>query len=171
MKRILACIAFLGIFVSIAVAHPGVGIVIDTKGNIFYTDLTHVWKITPDGSHEIAVRDVHTHELYIDSEDNLYGEHEWYEGEATDKWGNYVWRLSSEGVFEKTIDDVEGFLDNNTLVRDLQGNSYWAIKMNGYEQVMRHNPDGSDILATDHHFDDIRWMYYSKHDSHLYIVD
>ena len=75
-----------------------------------------------------AVVEAHPHELYLDEEDNLYGEHEWYEGEVTDKWGNYVWCLSYDGVFEKTIQDVEGFLDNNTLVRDLESSTYWVEK-------------------------------------------
>ena len=121
-------------------AHPPVGIAIDSKGNVFYSDLEHVWKITPNGTQTIAVKDIHTHELFIDEEDNLYGEHEWYEGEATDKWGNYVWCLSKDGVFEKTIQDVEGFLDNNTLVRDLEGNSYWADKFGNHEILKKKHP-------------------------------
>ena len=32
------------------VAHPGIGIVKDSKGNIYYTDLKQVWKISSDGS-------------------------------------------------------------------------------------------------------------------------
>ena len=34
----------------------------------------------------IAVHDVHSHELYIDSLDNLYGEHLWYNGETLKTW-------------------------------------------------------------------------------------
>jgi len=33
----------------LGIAHPGIGIVKDSKGNIFYTDLKQVWKISPDG--------------------------------------------------------------------------------------------------------------------------
>ena len=121
-RLIISCICFI-FCLSTAKAHPGVGIVMDSKGQVFYTDLTHVWKISLDGNHSIAVKNVHTHELYIDELDNLYGEHEYYKGETTDKWGNYVWCLSTEGVFEITIPEVEGFLDNNTLVRDLEENS------------------------------------------------
>ena len=110
------------------IAHPGIGIVMDSKGNVFYTDLEHVWKITPDGQRTIAVEKVHTHELYLDEDDNLYGEHEWYEGEATDKWGNYVWCLSNSGMLEESIPPVEGFLDNSTLIRDDNGNSYYSKK-------------------------------------------
>ena len=65
-------------------AHPGIGIVMDNEGNVYYTDLTHVWKIPKEGKLTIAVENVHTHELYLDSNGNLYGEHEWYNGEATD---------------------------------------------------------------------------------------
>ena len=32
-----------------ALAHPSVGIVQDSRGNVFYTDLKQVWKIAPDG--------------------------------------------------------------------------------------------------------------------------
>ncbi|MEK6565879.1 MAG: hypothetical protein AABZ41_04135, partial [Bacteroidota bacterium] len=60
----------------------------DSQGNVYYTDLKHVWKLTPDGTKSIAIRNVHTHELYIDPQDNLYGEHLWYEGDATKKWGH-----------------------------------------------------------------------------------
>ena len=156
---------------ALANAHPGVGIVMDSKGNVYYTDLTHVWKISTDGTLSIAVKNVHTHELYIDSGDNLYGEHEWYQGEATDKWGNYVWCLTPEGEWMKTIPDVEGFLDNNTLVRDPEGNSYWVDRSGDHQLLKKQSVNGESLLVTDHDFDDIRWMYYSVHDGNLYVVD
>jgi len=43
--------------------HPGIGIVKDSKGNIYYTDLSRVWKIAPDGKRSAVVNKVHTHEL------------------------------------------------------------------------------------------------------------
>ncbi len=46
-----------------AFAHPGVGIVIDSRGNVFYTDLRQVWRIAADGSKSVAVLNVHSHEL------------------------------------------------------------------------------------------------------------
>lgn len=171
MNRILI-ICFCYIFSLTAVwAHPGIGIVMDSKGNVFYTDLTHVWKIQPNGDRSIAVKNVHTHELYLDEQDNLYGEHEWYKGEATDKWGNYVWCLSNDGVLKRTIPEVEGFLDNLTLVRDIEGNSYWAKKSGEHQMLNRQTPDGKNTLFTKHKFRDIRWMYFSKTDKNLYLVD
>ncbi|MBT8315041.1 MAG: hypothetical protein KJP26_11330 [Maribacter sp.] len=168
----LICFLFVLVICSaVAEAHPGIGIVQDSKGNVFYTDLNHVWKISTDGEHSIAVKDVHTHELYIDEEDNLYGEHEWYEGEVTDKWGNYVWCLSNDGVLEKTIQDVEGFLDNNTLVRDLEYSTYWVEKSGDHEILKKQTLSGQVHFVTKQYFDDIRWMYFSMYDHNLYVVD
>jgi hypothetical protein len=116
--RLIFILIILGGFLSIGFCHPGVGIVMDSKGNVFYTDLHHVWKIDPKGNVTIAVEDVHTHELYLDKRDNLFGEHLWYEGEATDKWGHYVWKLTSEGKLQIVKPKQEGFLENYSFVRD-----------------------------------------------------
>ena len=35
----------------------------------------------------MVIPNVHTHELYLDIGDTLYGEHLWYEGDRTGKWG------------------------------------------------------------------------------------
>lgn len=169
-KIIIICFCYI-LVLSPAKAHPGIGIVTDSKGNIFYTDLTHVWRISTNGDRSIEVKNVHTHELYLDEDDNLYGDHEWYKGEAIDKWGKYVWRFSKDGVFEKTINDVEGLLENNTLVRDLDGNSYWADKTGDYHILNKQSPNGQNIQLTKHKFKNIRWIYFSKSDQNLYIVD
>ena len=152
-------------------AHPGIGIVMDSKGHVFYTDLSHVWRISPDGSHTIIVKDVHTHELYLDKSDNLYGEHVWYEGEATEKWGYYIWCLSSTGKLEQTIPPTEGFPLNNTLVRDSGDNMYWPEKSGDYEVLKKETAQGQVSLYTNHKFKDIRWIYFSKYDKNLYVID
>ena len=127
-----------------AFAHRGVGIVMDSRGNVFYTDLKHVWKIAPDGQKSIAVRNVHTHELYIDAENNLYGEHLWYEGETIDKWGHRVWCLKADGTLVEVIRGREGFREDYQdafFVRDAAGNMYWADR--GKPTVIRkRTPDG-----------------------------
>lgn len=172
VKNSASVIVIVAFFVSnLITAHPGIGIVMDSQGNVFYTDLTQVWKIAPDGSHTIAVEDVHTHELYIDNSDNLYGEHLWYEGEATDKWGYYIWCLSSKGQLQKTISPTEGFPVNNTLVRDSKGNMYWPEKSNNFEVLKKETPTGEISLYTDYQFKDIRWVYFSKYDRNLYVID
>src|SRR5687767_5182768 len=96
MARLLG--AAVGLFAAAAHGHPGVGIVQDSRGNVFFTDLKQVWKIATDGEMSVAVPKVHTHELCLDDEGNLYGEHLWYEGDATKKWGHCVWCLRRDGT-------------------------------------------------------------------------
>ncbi|MBX2828221.1 MAG: hypothetical protein KTR22_08665 [Flavobacteriaceae bacterium] len=171
MKKLLLFLIFGFLMTHTLVAHPGIGIVMDEEGNVYYTDLVHVWKITPDGTQSIAVEAGHTHNLYLDANGDLYGEHEWYEGEETDRWGNYVWCLSKDGVFDKFIPDVEGFLDNTTLIRDSMGNSYWAKKVGETQVLMQESTAGIDHEFSTHKFNDIRWMHFSENDLHLYVVD
>ena len=108
MKKLVTTIIIFSI-ISTAKAHPGIGIVRDSRGNIFYTDLKQVWKISTDGSKTIAVPHVHSHELFIDPSDNVYGEHLWYNGEKLDTWGHYVWCLHANGKYT-VINHIPGKL-------------------------------------------------------------
>lgn len=139
-------------------AHPGIGIVEDSKGNIFFTDLARVWKITPDGRKSVAVDRVHTHELFIDDHDNLFGEHLWYNGEAADTWGHFVWKLSAAGVYAKVIPDQEGFREDYSFVRDHFGRMYWADRTGTCQHVARKNDDGTVTLLGDKCLGNIRNM-------------
>jgi len=171
-KRFLYPTLFL-LLTGSAFAHPGIGIVMDGRGNVFYTDLKHVWKISLDGRKSIAVANVHTHELYIDANDNLYGEHLWYEGEATDKWGHYVWKLHSDGKLEQVIPPRQGFREDYqdcSFVCDRAGNMYWADR--GAPTIIRkRTPNGTitDLCKT-HDFRDVRSMTCSV-DGIVYLID
>lgn len=154
----------------VAHAHPGVGIVMDSKGNVFYTDLQQVWKIDGQGRKSVAVRNVHTHELYMDESDNLYGEHLWYNGERLDTWGHYVWKFSADGRFEKIIPDTEGFLTNYSFVRDHQGNMYWAHRDGACQKLARKDIDGRISIQDDQCLKDIRWVTSTPTGS-VYLVD
>jgi hypothetical protein len=168
LKRVILLAAFT--FIASAFAHPGIGIVMDGRGNVFFTDLKQVWKISPQGNKSVAVPNVHTHELCLDAEDNLYGEHLWYEGEAIDKWGHYVWKLRAEGKLEQVIPRREGFLQNYSFVRDRSGNMYWAER--GDTTIIRKRAvEGaiSDMCRT-HDFRDVRWMTVSAEGT-VYLID
>src|SRR5687768_8955840 len=138
-----------------ASAHPGTGIVEDGKGNIYYTDLEQVWRIAPDGSRSVAVPDVHTHELYIDSADNLHGEHSWYEGEATNRWGWRAWRRSPGGRIETVVPPTPGFRTDYSFVRDAAGNMYSA---DAEGLVVGRSPDGTRARLSDRKFGEVRSM-------------
>jgi hypothetical protein len=137
MKHVLATCLLL-LVAAPAWAHPGIGIIMDRRGNVFYTDLVHVWRITPNGSKSIAVRDVHTHELTLDSLGNLYGEDSEYLG--GDRWRHRIWRLSPDGRMADAVPWRAGFLQDYEdfgFVRDRVGAMY-APRMGGSP----HSPRG-----------------------------
>jgi len=151
------------------IAHPGIGIVEDSHGNIFYTDLANVWRIAADGTKTLAVPGVHTHELCLDADDTLYGEHLWYEGDATKKWGHRVWKRTRDGAIGDVFPAREGFLTDYSFVRDRTGAMYWADR--GEKTVVkRRAPDGSIATFSDGPFRDVRWMTVTP-DGIVYVVD
>jgi hypothetical protein len=169
MTKELLCVLVLMLAGAAAQAHPGVGIVKDSRGNLFYTDLEQVWKIAPDGKKSVAVPNVHTHELCLDAEDNLYGEHLWYEGEATKKWGHRVWCLKRDGTLVDVIPAREGFLRDYSFVRDRAGNMYWADR--GAQTVIKkRSPDGKISTHATADFRQIQWMTVTA-DGVLFLID
>jgi hypothetical protein len=160
MKKLI--ILFSVLFVSFtSTAHPGIGIVKDSKGNIYYTDLKYVWKITPDGNKTIVVSNVHTHELHMDTADNLYGEHLWYNGEKTDTWGHYVWCLKNDGSLIKIKEPTEGFREDYSFVRDDAGNMYW-VQRGLISKFKRKSPDGNITVIAEGKFGFIGWLYCTR---------
>ncbi|MGH9841843.1 MAG: hypothetical protein ACREEM_24065 [Blastocatellia bacterium] len=168
MKKLLCILVLLAAGAS-AEAHPGVGIVQDSRGNIFYTDLKQVWKIAPDGKKSVAVPAVHTHELCLDAEDNLYGEHLWYEGDATKKWGHRVWCLKRDGTIVDVIPAREGFLRDYSFVRDRVGNMYWADR-GGRTVIRKRAPDGKITTHATADFRNVQRMIATA-DGKLFLID
>jgi hypothetical protein len=160
-------VAGLFLVVASALAHPGIGVVADSRGNVFYTDLHHVWRIAPDGSKSIAVANVHTHELFVDAGDNLYGEHLWYNGEKLDTWGSRVWRRSPEGRVVDIVPAHAGFNDYS-FVRDAAGNSYFAVREKS--EIRERTPAGKMITIARGNFHDMRWMTVTP-DGIVYLID
>jgi hypothetical protein len=139
-------------------AHPGVGIVKDSRGNIFYTDLKQVWRIGPDGSRSIAVPGIHTHELYLDPQDNLYGEHLWFNGEQINTWGSFVWRLRPDGKMDTVVASHEGFNEVFSFNRDLAGNQY-QVERATISRIIKKDPHGNVQILAEGRFSDIRWLH------------
>lgn len=163
MKRLLLILALA----APALAHPGVGIVVDSRGNIFYTDLKQVWRIAPDGSRAVVVPDVHTHELYLDAHDNLYGEKLWYNGDAVKTWGHYIWRLTRDGKVEIAVPTHEAFRGiDYSFVRDAAGNAYWPDRDN--RTILRCSTKCEPLARAS--FEDIRWMTVTPRGT-VYLVD
>ncbi len=150
--------------------HPSVSIVMDSKGNVYYSDLKQVWQINAQGKKSIVVPNVHTHELYLDKEDNLYGEHLWYNGESANTWGHYVWMLSSDGTIDRIKPSTGGFLNDYSFVHDGRGRMYWADRENSCQRLNRKNKDGSVTKLGDQCLNNIRWVT-STPDGTVYLMD
>lgn len=154
----------------ISFSHPGIGIVKDSKGFIYYTDLKNVYRVDPKTMREsVVVPNVHTHELFIDVDDNLFGEHLWYNGERLDTWGYYVWRLNSKGILDTIIKPSEGFLDNYSFTRDEAGNMYWVQRFT-ISRFKKKSVDGTITTIAAGKFKDIRWMHVARNGD-IYFID
>jgi hypothetical protein len=120
-----ALVALLAVMAP-ASAHPAMGIAVDNKsGAVFYSDTAHVWTVARDASPRIVVRDVHTHELWIDADGTLYGEHLTYDA---GRWSHRVWKRTAAGAISDVIAPRPGFLSNYRdfgFQRDKRGAFYW----------------------------------------------
>jgi hypothetical protein len=154
-------------------AHPGMGLVIDRKGNIYYTDLKHIWKQTPNGQKSIAVENVHSHELYMDRNDNLFGEHYWYES-TTDKWFHYEWCLKNSGELTHVTDTIDPSKQPNafSFVRDNNENMYWHEKSEKgeVENFIKKDTLGNTNIIGSGNFREIRWVF-STAEGEIYFLD
>ena len=169
MKRVLIAVLFLGLAVPVF-AHPPVGIVMDRLGNVFYSDLERVWMIAPDGKKSVAVPGAHTHELGLDAAGNVYGEHAWYEGDATKQWGYRVWRRTPQGRVTDVIPARRGFLSGYGFARDASGATYWTDRGTP-ARFFKQSPSGQvSTLAVCRDCPEVRWMTAAR-DGTLYFVD
>src|SRR5437764_1161323 len=105
MKQTIFLAALTLLAVS-AQAHPAVAVVFDSRGNVYYSDLAQVWRVATNGERSVVVPHVHTHELYMDAGDNLYGEQLRYD---EPRWLHYFWRRSPDGRIERVVPEHETF--------------------------------------------------------------
>ena len=170
MRMRFAGLVFFLLAATTMAAHPSVSVVMDSRGNVYYSDLKQVWRVAPGGAKSVVVPNVHTHELYVDPQDNLYGEHLWYEGDATRKWGHSFWRRSPDGRVETVVAAHEAFKneDDPSFVRDRAGNQYWADRP--HNAIMKRAPAGRAMALARGTFHDIRWMTVTP-DGVVYFVD
>jgi len=86
---------------------------------------------------------VHTHELHIDTQGNVHGEHLWYRS-SDESWHVYHWKLAPDGTVTTTVPDGQ-VARGMGLLRDRQGNSYAVEQNNNLRQrtvIVRRAPDG-----------------------------
>jgi sugar lactone lactonase YvrE len=148
--RTSVLLGLLAITAGAASAHPGWGIIVGKHGQVYFTDLSHIWKIDTAGKLVRVVERKHTHALYLDATGYLYGEHIAYES-GRNLWWSSAWRLAPDGVLTDVIPPTSsgGFLFST--VRDAQGNQYFYEgdpHTRKLSRIIRKSPDGkTSILA------------------------
>jgi hypothetical protein len=170
MHRFWISLALLLATAMPSAAHPGVGLVMDRQGNVFYTDLAHVWRIAPNGRKSIAVRNVHTHELALDAADDLYGEDLQFQGGGT--WRRRLWMRTPAGVVRDVVPWRSGFPRDFGVVRDRAGTTYWVELTRNQSLLHKRSRDGHLItLAPQTRFGfPINWLTVAA-DGSVYVAD
>jgi hypothetical protein len=148
-RKLTTVLFFIGVLLVVyqrTEAHPASGIAVDTKGNVYFSDLESVWKVDTSGKLSIfrpGIRGRHVHELAIDDEDNIFGADISYESQ---KWISAVWKMSPKGdltyLVKPTADPPRGM----SLWRDRQGNMYWVDQNNHIKSrtlLLRRTPEGT----------------------------
>lgn len=166
----LLCALALSAFAIPVRAHPPVGIVMDPRGTVFFSDLRYVWQITPDGRKRIAVRGVHTHELAVDAAGNLYGGDSQYLG--GDRYRHRVWRRSPEGRVSDVIPWRDGFWPAYGFVREAGGAHYEVSRPARRCTIRRRTASGrAEVFAPRAPLgDNVQWMAAAGRRS-LYVID
>lgn len=153
---------FVVLFPLLGFSHPGVGIVKDSKGNIYYTDLQHVWKISK-GKKTIAVANVHTHELYVDQNDNLFGEGGYYNS-GTEKFFHYLWVLRPGERMDTVIGMREEYVKPDfSLARDRRGTEFYLKRFmspfTDTNHIYRRPPGGAEAVLATGNFKRVNWLH------------
>lgn len=130
----------------IAHAHPATGIVVDSKKNIYFSDLETVWRIDPSGQlteFRRGHRGRHVHEIAIDKDDNIYGADVSY---VSEKFVSSVWKMTPNGNLTYLLDPTSDPPRGMSMWFDTQGNTYWVEQNNHTKTrtlLLRREPNGT----------------------------
>lgn len=145
---ILAVVGQWMFFPATTEAHPASGIVVDSGGNIYFSDLETIWKFDTHGKLTVfrkGERGRHVHELSIDKQDNVYGADISY-NPATEGWISDVWRMTPEGKFIYLLKPTERPPRGWSIWHDRAGNMYFIEQNNHTKRetlLLRRSPDGT----------------------------
>ncbi|HUR80430.1 MAG TPA: hypothetical protein VM733_06670 [Thermoanaerobaculia bacterium] len=105
-----------------ALAHPSTGIVIAANGDVFYSDLAQVLRVTPRGQRSVAVPNVHAHELVLEDGAVVGEDVAWLGG---DRYRHRVFKRTPDGRVTNVVPWTNGFFLTEGLRRDAAGARYW----------------------------------------------
>jgi hypothetical protein len=109
---------------STAAAHEGWGIVVDSRGRVYATDIpaNTIWRISGDGRVEAIRRFIHSHALSLGPDGAVYGTNVSFTQPVRS-----VWRFDAGGRFSEIIPPTKGFpLDLQSFLLAPDGSVYSA---------------------------------------------
>ena len=148
---IIAVVSFCWLLPANGLAHPATGIVVDRTGNVYFSDLETIWKLSTDGKLTVfreGQRGRHIHELAIDDQDNIYGADVSY-NPATKGWPSNVWRMTPDGKLTYLLEATENPPRAMSIWRDREGNMFWVDQNNHTKTqtlLLKRTPAG--VVAT-----------------------
>ncbi|CAN5742824.1 hypothetical protein BH18ACI4_BH18ACI4_28820 [soil metagenome] len=151
LRLALSILAVVGIWMFLPAtiqAHPASGIVVDSAGNIFFSDLETIWKFDTHGKLTVfrnGERGRHVHELAIDEQDNVFGADISY-NPATERFVSDVWKMTPEGKFIYLLEPTERPPRGWSIWHDRSGNMYFVEQNNHTKHetlLLRRSPDGA----------------------------
>jgi hypothetical protein len=148
-RRLSVTLCLVGVVLLLcqrAEAHPASGIVVDSLGNVYFSDLETIWKIDTSGKLTVlrsGIRGRHVHELAIDREDNIFGADISYESK---NWISAVWKITPAGELTYLLEPTASPPRGMSLWHDAQGNMY-LVEQNNHTKtqtlLLRRTPEGT----------------------------
>lgn len=130
-----------------AAAHPPYGLIADAEGNVYFSDLETVWRLSSDGRLTVfrpAVPETHVHELALAPDGAIQGDQNRYDP-ATQRFYTGLWRRSRAGAERMIVEMTERPPPGTGVWEDSAGNRYasqWISNEDRRTRLLRRRPDG-----------------------------
>lgn len=128
LRRLASALLSLIASAQAAMAHPPRGIVVDARGNVYFSDLERIWMVDPRGRLTLARPGVpgrHIHELVIDASGSVHGEENTYDP-AREQWPSAIWKMELNRRATYLVPTTTAPLLGTGLWRDARGCTYLA---------------------------------------------
>ena len=132
-------------------AHPAWGIVVDSRKQIYFSDLETIYKIDAQRKlsiFRIGVSGQHIHDITIDAEDNIYGVDNSYNPQ-TETYPRALWKMSIQGEFSYLVSPTDNLPTGRSVWLDPAGNTYSFEPYNNEKKeakIIRRAPSGETCI-------------------------
>jgi hypothetical protein len=115
-----------GLAAAPAAAHPPYGLVADEGGNLYFSDLETVWRLSKDGRLSVFrphVPETHVHALALAPDGAIDGDQNHYDP-ATERFFSGLWRRTANGIERAIVSMTERPPPGMGVWQDSSGNRY-----------------------------------------------